>query len=146
MAKSYPIVLNLPIARAVFADKWVGNRLPVLSRKGMHRARGKPQRKRFRAANVFGRLQRRSPVLHVRIRATCSTMRKYVHLLTGKSGDTEIAVLLPDYSLSSRRESSPTIQAAYLARSLRIRCARRNPDHRRCFDKRALQNSAGFTG
>ena len=47
-----------------------------------------------------------------------ATMRKYIHLLTGKPGDTEVAVLCPTtlYRLGGSLE--PTIQAGYSLRDL----------------------------
>src|SRR5438093_4464370 len=119
MAGEYRIVLQPADCQgAVFGDKWMGPAYQFYGVKECTEPAGNLDDKGFVRRMFSDAACGASPLFTYQFEQHATNMQKYLHLLTGKPGETEVAVLCPTtlYRLGGSLE--PTIQAAYPLRDL----------------------------
>jgi hypothetical protein len=119
MAQPYRIVLQPADCQgAVFADKWVGTAYQFYGVKECSEPAGNLDEKSFVRRMFSDASSGVSQFFTYEFEQHFATMQKYIHLLTGKSGDTEIAVFCPTTFYRLGGDLQPTIQAGYPLRDL----------------------------
>ncbi len=119
MAQPYGIVLQPADCQgAVFGDKWMGTAYQFYHVKECTEPAGGLDEKGF-AQRIFSDAScGASQLFTYEFEAHAPAIQKYVHLLTGKPGETEIAVLCPTTLYRLGGNLDPTIQAAPALRDL----------------------------
>jgi hypothetical protein len=119
MARPYHIVLQPADCQgAVFADKWVGTAYQFYGVKECSEPAGNLDEKSFVRRMFSDASSGVSQFFTYEFEQHFATMQKYIHLLTGKSGDTEIAVFCPTTFYRLGGNLQPSIQAGYPLRDL----------------------------
>ena len=119
MAQPYRIVLQPADCQgAVFADKWAGTAYQFYGVKECSEPAGNLDDKSFVRRMFSDASSGVSQFFTYEFEAHAATMQKYLHLLTGKSGDTEIAVFCPTTFYRLGGSLVPTIQAGGPLRDL----------------------------
>ena len=119
MARGYGIVLQpADCGGAVFGDKWMGTAYQFYGVKECTEPAGGLDQNGFVRRMFSDAACGASQLFSYEFEMHSPDIRKYVHLFTGKPGETEIAVYCPTtlYRLGGNLE--PTIQAAYPLRDL----------------------------
>jgi len=119
MAQPYRIVLQPADCQgAVFGDKWMGTAYQYYGVKECTEPAGDLDEKGFVRRMFSDAACGASQLFSYQFELHAPDIRKYIHLFTGKAGETEIAVYCPTtlYRLGGNLE--PTIQAAYPLRDL----------------------------
>jgi hypothetical protein len=119
MAGPYHIVLQPADCQgAVFGDKWMGTAYRFYGVKECTEPAGNLDDKSFVRRMFSDASCGASQLFSYQFEQHSTNIQRYVHLLTGKAGDTEIAVFCPTtfYRLGGSLE--PTIRAAYPLRDL----------------------------
>lgn len=119
MAQPYGIVLQPADCQgAVFGDKWMGTAYQFYHVKECTEPAGGLDEKGF-ARRLFSDADcGASQLFTYEFEAHAPAIQKYVHLFTGKPGETEIAVLCPTTLYRLGANLDPTIQAAVPLRDL----------------------------
>ena len=119
MAQPYRIVLQPADCQgAVFADKWVGTAYQFYGVKECTEPAGNLDDKTFVRRMFSDASIGASQFFTYEFERHTTNMQKYIHLLSGKSGDTEIALFCPTTFYRLGGSLQPTIQAAYPLRDL----------------------------
>ncbi len=119
MAKRYKVVLQPADCQgAIFGDKWVGTAYQFYGVKECTEPAGDLGDKAF-VQRMFSDASSGAAELFTYDYLRHSTnVQKYIHLYTGKSGDTEIAVLCPTTLYRLGVNLHPTIEASYPLRDI----------------------------
>jgi glycosyl hydrolase family 14 len=119
MAQPYRIVLQPADCQgAVFADKWAGTAYQFYGVKECTEPAGSLDAKAF-AQRIFSDAScGASQLFSYEFEAHASDIQKYVHLLTGKPGETEVALYCPTTLYRLGGDVQPTIKAAYHLRDI----------------------------
>src|SRR5262245_47659547 len=119
MAGRYGIVLQPADCQgAVFADKWVGTAYQFYRVRECSEPAGNLAEKDFVRRMFSDASSGAAQFFTYEFEKHAPTMRKYVHLLTGKPGETEVAVYCPTTLYRLGGDLKPTIQAAHSLRDL----------------------------
>ncbi len=119
MAGPYHIVLQPADCQgAVFGDKWMGTAYQFYGVKECTEPAGNLDAKTFARRMFSDAACGASQFFSYEYETHAPDIEKYVHLLTGKPGETEIAVLCPTTLYRLGGNLNPTIQAGYPLRDL----------------------------
>jgi hypothetical protein len=119
MAKGYGIVLQPADCQgAVFADKWAATAYQFYGVKECTEPAGNLDEKAFVRRMFSDASCGAAQFFTYEFEQHAATMQKYIHLLTGKPGETEIAVYCPTTLYRLGGNLQPTIKAAYPLRDL----------------------------
>jgi hypothetical protein len=119
MAGPYHIVLQPADCQgAVFGDKWVGTAYQFYGVKECTEPAGGLDAPTFAHRMFSDASCGASQLFTYEFESHAADIRKYVHLFTGKSGDTEVAVLCPTTLYRLGENLQPTIDAGYPLRDL----------------------------
>jgi len=119
MARAYSIVLQPADCQgAVFADKWMGTAYQFYHVKECTEPAGNMKEKDFVRRMFSDASSGAAQFFTYEFEQHATTMQKYIHLLTGKPGETEIAVYCPTTFYRLGGNLQPTIQAASSLRDL----------------------------
>jgi hypothetical protein len=119
MARNYSIVLQPADCQgAVFADKWMGTAYQFYHVKECTEPAGNLSDKDFVRRMFSDASSGASQFFTYEFEKHAPAMQKYVHLLTGQPGETEIALYCPTTLYRLGGDLQPTIKTAYLLRDL----------------------------
>ena len=119
MAGSYHVVLQPADCQgAVFGDKWVGTAYQFYGVKECTEPAGGLDARGFARRMFSDASSGASQLFTYEFESHAADIRKYVHLFTGKSGETDVAVLCPTTLYRLGGTVQPTIDAAYTLRDL----------------------------
>src|SRR5207249_998301 len=119
MAQPYRIVLQPADCQgAVFADKWMGTAYQFYGAKECTEPAGNLDEKSFVRRIFSDAAAGASQFFTYEFERHATNMQKYIRLLTGKPGETEIAVYCPTTLYRLGGDLQPTIKACYPLRDL----------------------------
>jgi hypothetical protein len=119
MAQAYHIVLQpADCAGAVFGDKWIGTAYQFYGVKECTEPAGDLDQKGFVRRMFSDAACGAAQLFSYQFEQHAPDIRQYVHLFTGRPGETQIAVYCPTTLYRLGGNLDPTIQAAYPLRDL----------------------------
>jgi hypothetical protein len=119
MARNYPIIIQPADCQgAVFADKWMGTAYQFYHVRECTEPAGNLSEKDFVRRMFSDASSGATQFFTYEFEQHAATMQKYIHFITGKPGETEIAVYCPTTLYRLSGDLQPTIKAAYPLRDL----------------------------
>jgi hypothetical protein len=119
MAQPYRIVLQPADCQgAVFADKWMGTAYQFYGVKECSEPAGNLDEKAFVRRMFSDASSGAAQLFSYQFEQHATNIQKYVHLFTGKSGETEVAIYCPTTLYRLGESLQPTIKAASALRDL----------------------------
>jgi hypothetical protein len=119
MARPYHVVLQPADCQgAVFGDKWMGTAYQFYGVKECTEPAGGLDEKTFVRRMFSDASSGAGQLFTYEFESHAASIRKYIHLFSGKSGDTEVAVYCPTTLYRLGGNLQPTIAAGYPLRDL----------------------------